>query len=204
MNQRTKEKRFPFYVSWSLLLVAFLAIAVLLTVSLYRPDRPIPRIVPGTSTEPTFRVQIIRPREGLPLGGLIPPQLFGVDAKLGFDSKAEDASYTLANHKLELHGGDWDVQLYFDKAGRIGSESEVAFNLIFENQIRRVRCKPVSAAGAKLEIIELEETGEFSGFFAVELLKCEDSETGESLGWPAQPLWLRGSFDRLTRVESGG
>lgn len=204
MNERPRKKRFPSFVTWSLLFVAFLALAVLLTINVYRPDRPLPRIEPGSSTEPTFRVQIIRPRESLPLGGLIPPQVFGVDAKLGFDSAEEGATYTLAHDHLELLAGDWDLRLYFDGNGRIEPESEVVFDLIFEDQVRRVRCHPRNPAADTLEIAELEESGEFSGWFRVELSECQDAETGETLGWPPKPMLLQGSFDRLTKNQPAG
>ena len=63
-----------------------LALVVCLALAVYRPDRPVDTIVPGSSSGPAFDVQIIRPRLGLPLGGLLPPHLFGLEDHLGFES----------------------------------------------------------------------------------------------------------------------
>lgn len=69
----------PWWIGLSLLLLSGLAIVA------YRPDRPVATIVPGSSSGPAFVVQVIRPRVGLPLGGILPPQLFGLEEHLGFD-----------------------------------------------------------------------------------------------------------------------
>ena len=164
--------------------------------NVYRPDSPIATIVPGTSAEPSFVVQVIRPREGLPLGGLLPPQLFGVDAELGFDSESVDSSYTLENEILKLSGGNWELRLVYDAVGQIQPESEIVFDLNFEDQTRRVRCKPGNPPVGTFERSEF-APDEFSGNFTIQLSICEDAETGQSLGWPPKPLILQGSFDRL-------
>ena len=73
-------------------LLAGLAALVCSVLVAYRPDRPAATIVPGSSSGPAFVVQIIRPRLGLPLGGILPPQLFGLEAHLGFESTSAGAS----------------------------------------------------------------------------------------------------------------
>ena len=174
---------------------------ILLTTSLYRPDNQIATIVPGSSAQPSFVVQVIRPREGLPVGGLLPPQLFGVDAELGFDSDSDASSYALNDEMLELSGDNWNLRIMFDAAGRIQPESEVVFDLVFEDQIRRVRCTPGNRPVGTFQKSEIKPE-EFSGNFAIEVPVCEDAETGQPLGWPPKPLMLRGSFDRLPPMDN--
>ena len=173
---------------------------IILAMNVYRPDSPIATIPPGSSDEPSFVVQVIRPRSGLPLGGVLPPQLFGVDAELGFNSKTVDAKYTLTGDTLKLSGANWELTLVYDARGQIQPQSKVVFDLIFEDQERRVRCKPGNSPAGTLERIEVEPDG-YSGNFSIQLPVCEDDETGQSLGWPPNPFMLRGSFDRLPITE---
>jgi hypothetical protein len=160
------------------------------------PDAPIATIVPGSSAEPSFVVQVIRPREALPIAGLLPPHWFGVDAELGFDSKSAGSSYTLENEMLKLSGANVELHLVYDAMGKIQPETEIVFDVIFEEKIRRVRCRPGNPVVGTFGRREMAPT-EFSGNFAIELPICEDADTGKSLGWPPKPFILRGSFDGL-------
>lgn len=198
-EERTRDNRPPSCLSRAFWLLLGIFLLVFFTMSLYRPDRDIPMIVPGSSGESTFNVQIIRPREGLPLGGLLPPQYFGADADLGFDSTGEAASYNIENNLLELRGDDWEVRLIFDNDGQIDSESEIFLNIKFRDQVRRVRCSPGDSVVGVVELIDLEGSNELSGRFELELPICDDAETGNPLGWPPKPFVLRGSFDRLQK-----
>lgn len=173
------------------------------TLVVYRPDRPVADIEPGSAPGPAFVVQIIRPRSGLPLGGLLPPRFFGLESHIGFDSKSPGASASVTSvppTRLELRADGWDVILVADAAGRVKPETEVVFELMFEDRQRRVRCRPGEPAVGTLQIVVVltEEDGVLSGNFDVELARCEDAETGEPLGWPSQPLVLHGSFDGLS------
>ncbi len=164
----------------------------------YRPDRPVATIVPGSSSGPAFVVQVIRPRSGLPLGGILPPQLFGLEADLGFDSQSAGASIgSVGPGRLELGADGWDLALVLDGDGRVAPETQVVFDLVFEDQLRKVRCRPGDPAVGLLSTTVLPESGELSGRFDVELARCEDAETGTPLGWPPKPFVLHGSFDRL-------
>ena len=186
--------------SWILLalvLLAGFAVFVLSPVA-YRPDRPVATIVPGSSSGPAFVAQIIRPRLGLPLGGILPPQLFGLDAHLGFESTSAGASIgSVGPERIELGADDWDLVLVLDADGRVSPETQVVFEFVFEERLRRVRCRPGDPAIGTVNITELAESGELSGSFDIELARCEDADTGEPLGWPPEPLVLHGSFDRL-------
>jgi hypothetical protein len=186
--------------SWVLLplgLLAGLAVVIYFALVVYRPDRPVATIVPGSSSGPAFLVQIIRPRLGLPLGGIIPPQLFGLEAHLGFDSTSAGASFgSVGPGRLELGADDWDVVLVFDPGGRPTRETQVVFELMFEEHLQKVRCRPGDPAIGTLSIAARAEP-ELSGSFEIELARCEYANTRQPLGWPPVPVVLHGSFDRL-------
>lgn len=199
MSQNPKRSPIPTPV-WVLI---GLAAAVIASLVVYRPDHPVATIVPGSSAGPTFRAQIIRPRAGLPLGGVLPPQLFGVEEHLGFESTSPGASLTgVSPQRIEFGADDWDLALVLNEDGRVTSESYVIFNLTLANRLRVVRCSPGDPVIATFSMNALAAANEFSGSFDVDLAHCEDAESGTPLGWPSQPLVLHGSFDRLTLDES--
>ncbi len=86
------DDRKPSRILLPLGLLVGLAVIAFLSLVVYRPDRPVATIVPGSSSGPTFVVQVIRPRQGLPLGGILPPRLFGLESHLGFESTSPGAS----------------------------------------------------------------------------------------------------------------
>ncbi len=164
----------------------------------YQPDRPFATIAPGSSSEPTFVVQVIRPRLGLPLGGLLPPHLFGLDADLAFDSASSGASiHRVGPKQIELRADGWDLLLVLDDDGQVSPETRIVFHLVFQERLRKVRCRAGSPAIGRAATMMLAGTAELSGNFDIELPHCEDAETGAPLGWPSKPLTLHGSFDRL-------
>lgn len=179
-------------------ILGLFVLAVVLSLLLYRPDRPVDTITPGSSSGPAFVVQIIRPRLSLPLGGILPPQLFGVDSHLGFDHKSRGAAVgDVSENRIELGAESWAVVLVLDAGGKVTSESEVLFELTFEDELRLVRCRPADEGTHAFKTSMLADSTEISGHFDIDLTRCEDAETGESLGWPAETLVLHGSFDRL-------
>lgn len=186
------------------ILLALLVSAVLAAVG-YRPDRPVATIAPGSSSGPAFVVQIIRPRLGLPLGGIAPPSLFGLEGHLGFDSTSAGAVVDSVGPDLvRLRADDWDVVLVHDGHGRVAPGTQVVCRFLFEGRLRKVRCLPGDPAVGRFGITVLDDTGELSGRFDIELPRCEDADTGAPLGWPPQPLVLHGSFDRLRPHQPGG
>ena len=181
-----------------LVLLAGLVAVVCVAAVVFRPDRPVATIVPGSSSGPAFVVQIIRPRAGLPLGGILPPGLFGLEAHLGFDSTSAGATIdSVGPGRLELGADDWDLVVVLDGDGRVDRETQVVFELVFEERLRRVRCRPGDPAVGMFSTTALPDSGELSGSFDIELARCEDADTGTPLGWPPQPFVLHGSFDRL-------
>ena len=202
MNLKNKNQPWPSLLTCLLIFLACIAALVSLSLSVYQPDRALPFIHPGTSSRPTFVVQVIRPREGLPLGGLLPPQLFGVDAGLGFDSETMGASQRVEREGIEFKADGWQLNLMFDNEGRVTAETEIVFELIFEESPRKVRCRPGNPVIGACQTHSLENGGGLSGSFDVELPNCEDATTGKKLGWPPRPFILRGSFDRLPASAS--
>ena len=191
--------------SWILLSLLLAGLLIGLSVVAYRPDRPVATIVPGSSSGPAFVVQIIRPRLGLPLGGILPPQLFGLEAHLGFESTSAGASIgSVGPGRIELDADDWDLVLVLDADGRVTPETHVVFELMFEERLRRVRCRPGDPAIGTLSTTALTESRELSGSFDIELARCENADTGTPLGWPQAPLVLHGSFDRLPMGAGAG
>ena len=181
-----------------LVLLAGIAFAVSFSLAVYRPDRPVDGIVPGSSAGPSFVVQIIRPRLGLPLGGLLPPRFFGQETHLGFDSTSAGAVVgSVGPGRIELGADDWDLVLVLDADGRVTPETQVVFELALGGRLRKVRCRPDERVVGTFSTAALDESGELSGSFDIELARCEDADTGAALGWPPKPLVLHGSFDRL-------
>jgi len=193
---KDNRKSSLFYIP--LVLLAGFALVVCFLFVFYRPDLPVAKIAPASSSGPAFVVQVVRPRLGLPLGGILPPQLFGLDAHLGFDSTSDGATIrSVGPGRIELGADDWDLLIALDGDGRVTSQTQVVFDLVFEDRLRRVRCRPGDPVVGTLNSVTLGESGELSGNFDIELARCEDAETGKPLGWPPKPLVLHGSFDRL-------
>lgn len=164
----------------------------------YVPDRPVPTIAAGSSEGPAFVVQVRRPRAGLPLGGVLPPGLFGLEDRLVFDSDGASAeAVEVDRERVELRGAGWELTLAFDERGRATQGTQVVFELVFEERLRRVRASAGEPAVGTVETRLMDDGRELWGCFDVELARCEDAVTGEPLGWPPRPLVLHGSFDRL-------
>ena len=179
-------------------LLVGLATVISIAVTVYRPDRPVATIAPGSSVGPDFVVQVIRPRMGLPLAGIVPPAWFGFEGHLGFDARSAGASVgAVGPDRLVLRAAGWDVELAGDGRGGVTDASAVVFELLFEGRVRRVRALPGDPAVGTLELAGTPGGGGFSGHFDIELARCLDAATGEDLGWPPQPFVLHGSFDRL-------
>jgi hypothetical protein len=186
------------WILLSLGLLTGVSVVVFFSFVLYPPDRPVATIVPGSSSGPTFVVQIIRPRLGLPLGGILPPQLFGHEAHLGFESTSAGASIgSVGPGRFELGADDWDLVLVLDADRRVTPETQVVFDFMFKERLQRVRCRPDDPGIGTLSTTALAQSGELSGSFDIELARCEYADTGKPLGWPPKPLVLHGSFDRL-------
>lgn len=203
MVERNPKRGGEWKLSWVLFgPPALIVLLAVISSVVYRPDRPIPTIVPGSSAGPAFAVQIIRPRAGLPLGGILPPQLFGLDKHLGFDSKSKGAFIqSAAPTRIEFGADGWELDLAFDPDGRVLPETQVTFDLIFEDEVRRLRCQAGTPAVGEISTAVLNNSTELSGSFSIEIADCVDARTGTAINWPPVPLVLHGSFDRLIQKD---
>lgn len=194
MSRERKTSRLLF----PLVVLAALAATFAASLFVHTPDRPVETIAPGSSSEPNFVVQVIRPRSGLPLGGVLPPGWFGVDDRLVFDASSAGAEVRAVEAgRVALAAEDWSLELAFDDQGRALSGTTIEFELVFEERRQRVRCSAGEAAGGTVETAPLDGGDALWGRFDVELPRCVYADSGEPLGWPSKPLVLHGSFDRL-------
>lgn len=199
MKNADEDHRKPLWFKLPLVLLALFAVFIGFQLSFYQPDQPIPTIVPQFSSGPAFAVQIIRPRVGLPFGGILPPELFGLDDHLGFDSSSSGATVRdVSPHRIELAADDWYLLLVLDDNGKVTSKSEIVFKMVFEERVQMVRGRPGDPVVGMANIVKSTESGEIAGSFDIEIPNCEYANTGKPLGWPASPLVLHGSFDRLS------
>ena len=199
MPSENNDRRKTSGISILLRIIAGIVVVICFTLLIYRPDRPVATITPGSSSEPTFVVQVIRPRLGLPLGGLLPPQVFGLEANLTFNSTSPGATVgSTGPRRIELAADNWEVVIVLDDEGRVSSETHAVFELMFEDRLRQVRCFPADPPVGTIDTTTSPTRDYISGSFDIELARCEDAVTGEPLGWPPKPLVLHGSFDRLT------
>ena len=137
MKKESKGQRSSSCLPRAFFLFIGMILLVGMTLNLYQPDRPVPTIPPASSSEPLFVVQVIRPRGGLPLGGLLPPQLFGVDAHLGFDSTSNGARHRVGDRRIELSRRRLGIAACVRPQGRHHSRDRNRFQTHF----RRSRSK---------------------------------------------------------------
>ena len=172
-------------------------VAISLLIVFTRPDKPQPFIASGSSTGENFSVQVIRPRTGLPIAGLLPPKLFGLDESLSFDAQTSNATCRIGpNDRLEFSADKWSLVLQLNQGGRISPQSFIEFEMIFEDELTKVRCRPKTQGDSFFES-EVNHQQELSGRFQLQLERCVERGTGNELEWPPSPLILRGSFDRI-------
>lgn len=194
MSRERTSSRFLF----PLVVLAALAATFAAALFVHTPDRPVATIAPGSSSAPAFVVQVIRPRVGLPLGGVLPPGWFGVDAALVFDASSAGAEVrAVAPGRVALAAEGWSLELVFDEDGRALPGTRVEFSLVFEERTQRVVCSAGDPAEGSVETSLLDGGDALWGRFDVELPQCVYAQSGEPLGWPSSPLVLHGSFDRL-------
>ena len=187
----------------TLLIVVAAALLACLVLIGSRSDEPVAGLAP-TPSGPSFQVRVVFPRLGRPFFGLLPEPLVakvgGIPAELAFDHASPGAKPgTVGRHRLELRADGWDLSLQTDGKGRIAAGSHLVFPLFFEEEMRRLRCRPAGRDSGYLRTATRSGGGELGGDFRVELSTCEDAGTGRAIGWPPAPLIVVGSFDRLPR-----
>jgi hypothetical protein len=124
----------------------------------------------------------------------------GIPRELAFDHTSPGATPgTVGPHRLELRADGWDLSLQSDGKGGIAPASHLTFPLFFEEEMRRLRCRPAARDSGHLRTTARAGGSELGGDFRVELATCEDAESGRDIGWPPAPITAIGSFDRLPR-----
>jgi hypothetical protein len=194
-----------------LVIITLALLACLVAIGL-RPDEPPAASTSATSRSPSFEVRVEKPLSARPLGGLF--GLIPAD-DLAFNHASRGAAIGLVGHdRVELRAEGWDFSLEIDGEGRVAQGTRLVFPLELGGRQVTLRCRPadrgIKIPGFKgwrsrvesrdmgyLRITTPAGAADFSGHFLVELLTCENVESGKALDWPPAPLTVRGSFDRL-------
>ncbi|MDH3628715.1 MAG: hypothetical protein OES25_13800 [Acidobacteriota bacterium] len=181
-----------------LIIIAVILLVWLILIGI-RPDRPAVEGSAETPDGPVFRVSVIKPLSGRPLGGL-----FGlIPARdLGFDIENPGAEVGQVRHdRLELTAGDWNLFIATDDAGKVTSDTHLVVPLDLGGRDRILNCRPADpAVGHLVSAPRVDDEG-FDGEFRIELSTCAIAETGKLINWPPAPLTVVGSFHQLSPGE---
>lgn len=185
----------------ALLLVAAMALAllILLGIPVGKPQPPASKSADGAAT---FRLRVLVPRLALPFAGILPDAVVThfdlTPSELGFDHRSPGAEGSVDPARLELRNAEgWDFSLVTDVESAITSKTSLVFPLGLGGTRRTLRCRPAANAVGHLQSAQMAGGERLEGRFLVELAHCEDALTGERVPWPASPLTVRGSFERL-------
>lgn len=158
----------------------------------------------GGEGGPSFQLRVLVPRLALPFAGILPNVVATyfdlTPSELVFDHQSPGAEWGyIGPDRLELRNAEgWDFSLVTDVEGALTSKTRLIFPLGLGGTRRTLRCRPEANAVGHLQSAPM--SGQrLEGRFLVELAHCEDAVTGERVPWPASPLTVRGSFERLTR-----
>jgi hypothetical protein len=164
-----------------------------------RPDEPVAESVLDTSQGPAFKVRVVMPRSGLPLGGILPDSLVkkfdGTPHELRFDHTSRGAQIGSVGHDhLELSADGWDLFIEIDGEGRVAPGTHLVFPLGLGGRQVRLSCRPADRATGYLSTTTRAGSDELDGRFLVELATCKNAESGKTTNWPPAPLTISGSF----------
>jgi hypothetical protein len=178
-------------------------VVVLVFVFRSRPDDPIAVRIPDLSPGPAFEVRVRKPRSARPLGGILPieleQKLFG-GSELRFGHTSGGAMIgSVGKDHLELRADGWDLLIETDAEGRVGRGTHLVFPIFHEDTRQTLRCRPENSALSYLQTTQRVGSGELDGSFLVELVTCENIETGKQIEWRQAPLTVRGGFKGLPR-----
>lgn len=166
----------------------------------------------GTFHFPVFEVQVVKPRLGRPLFGILPMeienQLLGDD--LDFDQASPGARVgRVAPDRLELSADGWELSVETDAEGKVSPDTYLVLTLQLAEQRQRLRCRPGDRAGdragnrtagyLRTSARGSDEKGsdELDGRFLLKLATCRNLDTGKIINWPPAPLTVLGSFAGL-------
>ena len=194
--------------------IALLACFVVLVWIGLRQDDPDERLrasARDTSKNPSFEVNVERPRTDRAFFGILPTKLeaklFGVD-ELRFDQRSRGAKIgSVAPNHVELSADGWDLLIETDGEGRISKATRLVFPTEIAEKKWTLRCRPADRATGYLQATTRAGSDVLDGRFLIEFANCADAVTGKILdteaggnpgqAWPSSPLTLRGSFAGL-------
>lgn len=102
-------------------------------------------------------------------------------------------------HRLELSAeGGWDLLIETDAAGRLTSETHVAFPIELGTRPLKFNCRTANPPVGYLTATQ-RDSGEIDGSFALELTTCINAQSGKTAQWPYDPLPVRGNFAGLKK-----
>ena len=188
----------------TLLIIAGLALLVgCVLVLRLRRERPVAPGVARTSGGPWFDVLVERPIFN---GARAPWELPGVilgTRERGPRLNQNSPGVTIGNvtaHRLELSAEDWDLLIETDAEGRLTPVTHVEFPIELGKRPYRFNCRPADPPVGYLAI-NVTDSSEIEGSFALELTRCINTKSGKIAQWPYDPLPVRGNFAGLKSVD---
>ena len=188
-------------ISLILIALALLACFVVLVLRSRRDtqEEPVAASLSQTSGGPAFAVNVIMPRLGLPLGGILPDWLTrkmdGTPSELRFDNSSPGAEMvSVGPDGLELQADAWDLTIATDGGGRIVPTSRLVVQMALGGRNVKLRCRPAVPAIGQLHTSPRAGSDELEGSFHVEFANCENAESGKAIEWPPAPITVRGIF----------
>ena len=184
-----------------LALLVFAGVLAVVIVLRSRSDEPIAVSISDLSPGPAFEVHVRKPRIARPLGGILPIELEqklfgGSELRFGHTSVGAMIGRVGKDH-LELRADGWDLFIESDSEGQVGGGTHLVFPTFPEDAKQTLRCRPENSALSYLQTTQRVGSGELDGSFLVELVTCENVETGKVIEWRQAPLTVRGSFRGL-------
>jgi len=181
--------------------LALFASLVGLVVLGLRPDEWVDTRISDTHQGPWFVVQVVRPRSGRPLFGLLPKvietKMQGNDEQ-GFDNESRGANIGSIGHdRVEFSADGWELVIVIDDEGQVTSGTHLVFPMTIANKQRTLRCLPADLASGYLRTTKSAGADTLNGRFVVEFAHCENLETGNTIEWPPAALTVRGGFSGL-------
>lgn len=190
--------------TWMKILSIIIVLAIIASFLLLRSLRDEPyedraESIAQTTGSPAFEMRVIMPRIGLPFGGLLPDwvvkKMDGTPRQLGFDSTSAGAVGSAGKDRLTLTAdGGWDFSIETDSAGAVAQGTRFVFPLGLGGRRLKLRCRPADPAKGYFKTTTRAGSEDLNGRFLVELVKCENAESGKMMNWPPAALTVRGGF----------
>ena len=184
----------------SLIVIALVLLGGLVMLMLRsKADDVVGESVLDTSQGPAFEVQVVVPRGGLALFGILPDWVVKkhnlTPRELGFDHTSPGARIGSIGHdRIELNADGWELLIETDGEGRVAPGTHLVFPTGLGGRKVRLNCRPADRANGYLSSTTRAGSDDLSGRFLVELAICKNADSEKTINWPPAPLTLRGSF----------